>query len=138
MEKSSPYIRGRRYEYKLMSILKKNGFFVMRSPASGRKSVRYYYPDIVAIKQGRIIIFEVKMIGDKRALYLPRRQYRKLEWIRRVTGAECYISVYYKDKGKFLFVDLNSYERKSNRYYIWSRRYITEKGKTLSEVVGEC
>ena len=138
MKRSSSYEKGRRYEYKLMEELKKRGFFVIRSPASGRKSIRFFYPDVIAIKDRRILIIESKMYSDRRALYVPSNQWRKLKWISEVTGGEGYISIYYKDIGEFLLVPLDSFDRKSDRYYIWDRKSIIERGLTIDEVVRKC
>ena len=138
MKRSSSYEKGRRYEYKLMEELKKRGFFVIRSPASGRRSKRFFYPDIVAIRKKRILIVESKMYSDKRGLYIPKNQWKKLKWIQNITGGEAYVSVYYKDIAEFILVHIDTYDKKTERYYVWSRKSVIEKGRTIDELVREC
>ncbi len=48
-------MRGTEYERDLAYKLYQRGWAVIRAPASGAKAKRYLYPDLVAIKKGRIL-----------------------------------------------------------------------------------
>jgi len=60
----SPYARGRRFEYRTRDYLRKLGWFVVRQPRSA-------FPDLVAIRDGSIILVECKVDG-----YMPSTERR--------------------------------------------------------------
>ncbi len=79
--------RGFRAERELVAKLWKMGFAVIRGPASGAKIRKSIYPDVVAIKDGKIFVFEVKVRSKLSSIYIDRGQLNKLlEFARRASG----------------------------------------------------
>ncbi|MCS7111227.1 MAG: Holliday junction resolvase Hjc [Ignisphaera sp.] len=79
--------RGFRAERELVAKLWRMGFAVMRGPASGAKVRRGVYPDVIAIKDGKIFVLEVKVRSRPSSIYLEREQMSKLlEFARRASG----------------------------------------------------
>ena len=79
--------RGFRAERDLVRKLWKIGFAAIRGPASGAKVKRSVYPDVVAIKNGLVLIFEVKYRKKLDTIYIPRHQVEKIvEFARRAGG----------------------------------------------------
>jgi Holliday junction resolvase len=52
----NPYIRGMRFEYRTRDFLRKAGWFVFRQPRS-------LFPDMVALKDGAVLLVECKLNG---------------------------------------------------------------------------
>lgn len=79
--------RGFRAERELVTKLWKMGFAVMRGPASGAKVRRSVYPDVIAIKDGKVFVFEVKVRSKPSSIYIDRTQLSKIiEFARRASG----------------------------------------------------
>ncbi len=85
--------RGFAHERDLVHKLWEKGFAVVRSPASGAKTRRYAVPDIVAIRQGVVLVFEVKTIHNERPVYIPKHQVDKLLEFTKRAGGRPYIAV---------------------------------------------
>ncbi len=85
--------RGFAHERDLVRKLWEKGFAVIRAPASGAKARRYAVPDIVAIRQGVVLAFEVKTIHDERPVYIPKHQVDKLLEFTKRAGGKPYIAV---------------------------------------------
>ena len=98
--------RGYRAERELVIMLWRLGFAVMRAPASGARIKRADYPDIVAIKNGRVAVFEVKSRRNIGTLYINKEQIRKLREFCRRAGGRAYIAIRIPHKGwKFVPVE---------------------------------
>jgi Holliday junction resolvase len=93
------YAKGSRSERELVHILNDRGFATMRAPSSGGA----LYPlDIVAIKKGVIIAFEIKTWDRKP--YLEQEQVRAFrEWCEKA-GAMGFLG--WRGRGKWLFLRL--------------------------------
>jgi len=85
--------RGYRAERDLVIRLWRLGFAVLRAPASGAKIKRADYPDIVAIKDGRVAVFEVKSRKELSTIYIEEEQLRKLRTFTERAGGKAYIAV---------------------------------------------
>ncbi len=85
--------RGYRAERNLVIRLWRLGFAVLRAPASGAKIKRADYPDIVAIKNGKIAVFEVKSRKELSTIYIKEEQLRKLKTFTQRAGGRAYIAV---------------------------------------------
>lgn len=113
------------------------GYAVLRAPASGAKAKRLPYPDLLAFKHGRVLIFEVKRRQRRQAVYLSEDQYRTLMfWKSR--GAEVYIAVRYDSEGpEFRLVPIECIEEMdgADRRYRLSVDRVLECGKLVQEVV---
>ena len=85
--------RGYRAERDLVIRLWRLGFAVLRAPASGAKIKRADYPDIVAIKHGKVAVFEVKSRRELSTIYIEEEQLRKLKTFTERAGGKAYIAV---------------------------------------------
>jgi len=98
--------RGYRAERELVIMLWKLGFAVMRAPASGARIKRADYPDVVAIKKGKVAVFEVKSRRSISTLYISKDQVRKLREFSSRAGGRAYIAIRVPHKGwKFVPVE---------------------------------
>ncbi len=71
------YSKGYRAEWSLTHILAKRGYMVVRTPRSGR--IGLASPDIIAAKNGRLIVIECK--SREGAFTIPEGQLNELmEW----------------------------------------------------------
>jgi len=128
------YRKGVRYERLLVRQLRKLGFFATRVPVSGRTSLDIRYPDVIAIKSGKTFLIEVKMLSDTRHLYIELERYRELEQIKKQTKVPVLIAIYYYDIGEFIFLPLESVQKFTNRYAVWERSYILERGLRIQDL----
>ena len=95
--------RGYRAERELVNELWRLGFAVMRAPASGAKIKKADYPDIVAIKDGKVAVFEVKSRAKLTTIYIDKEQINKLINFTQRAGGKAYIAVRIPHKGwKFI------------------------------------
>jgi Holliday junction resolvase len=70
----NPKVKGSRAENELADTLWERGFAVVRGPSSGGGSRRRFQPDLVAIKDGRVVVIEVKSRSDEGPLYISAEQ----------------------------------------------------------------
>jgi len=69
------------------------GFGVIRGPASGRRGKYLKYPDLVAIYNKRILVFEVKSISELKTIYVSKREVEKIKSFAKIANGEAYIAV---------------------------------------------
>ena len=125
--------KGRYGEYKLMQLLKKHGYFVMRAPSSGSKVKRFSYVDVVAIKKGLILLFEVKRRQKRDTITFRKEQIDKLKEAEEMTGGNAYVAVYLDDEKRWYLFTLDQLEDKGNHYLLSAYEFENAKG---IEVVG--
>jgi len=85
--------RGFRAERDLVAKLWARGFAVMRAPASGSKIRKAAYPDVVAIRNGCVAVFEVKSRSKEEAIYIEKEQVDKLVEFASRAGGKAYVAV---------------------------------------------
>jgi len=85
--------RGYRAERELVVQLWKRGFAVMRAPASGSKVKKAMYPDVVAIKNGHVAVFEVKSRSKEETIYIDREQVLKMIEFTERAGGRAYVAI---------------------------------------------
>ena len=85
---------GARLENQLANLLWGMGFAVVRGPSSGSGARRRFQPDLVAIRSGKILVFEVKRGHEGRPLYLRASQVEKLAEFASRAGGEAFIAVH--------------------------------------------
>ncbi len=79
--------RGIEAERELAQLLWDKGWAVIRGPASGGGVRKRFQPDLVAIREGVILVFEVKTVSSQRPIYIDRRKLENLvEWSKRAGG----------------------------------------------------
>jgi Holliday junction resolvase len=125
--------RGYRAERDLVIKLWKLGFAVLRAPASGAKIKRADYPDIVAIKKGKVAVFEVKARSKISTIYIEKEQIRKLETFAERAGGKAYIAVKIPHKN-WRFIPTSKLNKTKGGRYRLSRDDI-ERGGGLAEVL---
>lgn len=84
------------------------GFACMRAPASGAKVRKSIQPDLIAIRNGRIFVMEVKTRRNSRVVYIEGDQVEKVrEWARRAgSDAMPLIAVYFDRSLGWRFIPL--------------------------------
>jgi Holliday junction resolvase len=105
---SSPKRKGTRAEVELARLLWERGYAVVRGPSSGGGVRRRFQPDIVAMKNGVILVIEVKTArrpGDP--VYVESHKVLGLEEFARRAGARPLIGVRVKG-GEWRFHELSS------------------------------
>ncbi len=126
------YKRGRYAEYKLMLILKNSGYFVLRAPASGSRVKRFNYIDVIAIKRGIILLFEVKRKIQRDTITIRKEQIEKLKRAEELTGGHAYIAVYIDKDKRFYFFSLDQLEDRGNHYLLSA--YEFDNAKWIEEI----
>ena len=120
---------GRYAEYKLMKILYEKGYFVARAPASGSKSSKYPTVDVIAMKRGTILLFEVKRRKEKEAITIDKEQIEKLKEAQQLSGGSAYIAVYLDSTKSWYIFTLDQIKLKQNSYLL--SVYEFDKAKSL-------
>jgi len=110
-----------------------NGFFFIRAPASGGGGRKIFYPDVVGIKKGRVIMFEVKLKQSRETVYLEYRKFRMLKYVSELAGAEVYLCVYVEKEDKWYAFNLDMLQRIGDKYALYVEMY--DKGMDLMEVI---
>jgi len=131
---SKYYDVGKAIEYKLVSILHRHGFLVVRAPASGRRCRRIYYPDVVAVKNGKTFIFEVKLLNKPKTLWIKIRHYYRLKEVEERSNGKAFIAVYVADLKEFRFIPLEKINKFTNNYFKLSVHDVAE-GLRLDDIL---
>lgn len=81
----------------------------MRAPASGAKVRKSIQPDLIAIRNGKVFVMEVKTSRSSRVIYIDRLQVEKVrEWARRAgPDSLALIAVYFDRSLGWRFVPLD-------------------------------
>ena len=130
------YVKGKHYELLLARKLRKMGFFVVRAPASGRGKARRPFPDLVAIRSGKVFFIEVKERGDNRPIHVPKRLRDHFLSMAARAGAEFLLCVFYRSVGEFRCLELAACDYESKEYCVFRYRTFLEAGRRIEEVFG--
>ncbi len=104
------------YERELAKRFYKEGWAVIRAPASGAKNKSYPVPDLIAIKKGYIVALEIKTSKEERPIYISKRQVMILkEWVRRA-DADAFIALKILDGRGWRFYPIEVLEEKEENY----------------------
>jgi len=122
-----PYLKGKHYEHLLAKILKKHKFFVIRAPSSGARS-KFYTPDIVALKNGKAFLIECKYKSDNKSIYFERFKYKEFKYLANLAGSRALICAYYLSLGGFRCLDIDNYDKITEKYVEYSFSSFKEKG----------
>jgi Holliday junction resolvase len=109
--------RGFEHERELARRLFKEGFAVLRAPASGAKVFRLIYPDVVAIFKGRVLVFEVKAYSSLRVVYIDTRRYERLMTFAERAGGEAYLAFKLIGTGEWRLVPFSKLEKTRSGVY---------------------
>ncbi len=91
--------RATRVENELANLLWSMGYAVVRGPSSGAGVRKRFQPDLVAVKQGKVLVIEVKIYSGEGPLYIPRSQIEGLQDFAERAGGVAYIAVRIKGGG---------------------------------------
>lgn len=133
---SAPRLWGRGAEYRVMRLLRRHGWRVLRAPASGARR-REPVPDIVAMRNGRIVMFEVKLRNPMRTVYLDEIKYLGLKRYAEESGGDLYLAVVPGDVRDTRVVEWSKaelYETSRGRYYVF-RKHVIEHSPTIYDVI---
>lgn len=100
--------KGFHAERELVQKLWKMGFAVIRGPASGAKIKSGIYPDVVAIKDGKIFVFEVKVRKDIAPIYIDRKQVEKIREFAIRAGGEALIAIKIASVKNWKVININN------------------------------
>ncbi len=125
--------RGYSAERELVRKLWKMGFAAIRGPASGAKVKRSVYPDVVAIRNGLVLAFEVKYRKRIETIYLPRNQVEKLLEFARRAGGIALIAIKISELREWRIIPVEKLEPVGDRFRI--SRSVIEKSPKLSDYV---
>ena len=143
MHKTEKYIkgfkrtraRGFEKERDLVRKLWKIGFACMRAPASGAKIKRAVQPDIVAVRNGYILVMEVKSRRKLETVYIDKKQIEKLkEWRDRAgPTAMALAAIYAGREYGWRFIDVDKAEITPSGNYKFSAELI-KRGLDLNQL----
>jgi Holliday junction resolvase len=103
--------KGFEHERDLARRLFREGFAVIRAPASGSRTKRVIYPDVLAIFRGKILIFEVKAFSQRRVVYIDQRRYERLKTFAERSGGKLFLAIKIIGEGKWKIVEFEKLER---------------------------
>ena len=110
------------------------GFACMRAPASGAKTKRTLYPDLIVIKEGKVFVMEVKTRERRGIVYIPDEQMRRLLEFARRAGAMPLVAIKFMDGSSWRFVRADTIgHTRAGTWKVTLEDY--EKGYTIEDIV---
>ena len=105
-------------ERDLVRLLWKKGFACMRAPASGSKTKKTIYPDVIAVWRGKVLVFEVKTSEKYKTIYIPRHQVEKIRVFAERAGGKAFIAVKIIGQGEpWKFIPIEQLEHTGSGNY---------------------
>jgi len=109
--------KGYEAERRLSRMFYRRGYATIRAPASGAKTKKVIYPDIVAIKKGVVLAIELKYRTSNNTIYVSSSQVRRLLEFSRRAGAIPLIAIKYSSEPTFVFINANNLKQTRNGNY---------------------
>ncbi|NPB01243.1 MAG: Holliday junction resolvase [Crenarchaeota archaeon] len=132
-----PKAKGFRVERELANKLWSLGFAVMRGAASGAGARKRFVPDLVAMKNGKIIVLELKYRSKENdTIRIEFSRISRLAEFAKRAGGRAYIAVKYgKESWRFIpLEDMEKLEKDSTGVKI--RKNLVDKiGITLKQLI---
>jgi len=125
----SNYAKGARTERELLAIFSNKGYSVIRSAGSG---VNALSPDIIAVKQGKLIAVECKA-WNKSSLALDKEQYEKLQEWQNNSGFATFVGWRMNGSGWY-FIRLEEFEKGQNAYNI-TKNKVLQINRRLEDIL---
>ncbi len=91
--------RAAQAENELANLLWEMGYAVVRGPSSGSGARRRFQPDLVAVKDGKVLVIEVKTCNPESIVYVPRAQVEGLREFARRAGGSVFIALKIRGHG---------------------------------------
>ncbi|RLG75715.1 MAG: Holliday junction resolvase [Thermoprotei archaeon] len=118
-------------ERELVRLFWKKGFACIRGPASGAKTRRIIYPDLIALKNGAIFIIEVKTRESKEPIYIDREKIIRLkEFARRAKGLPL-IAIKFIGQTRWRFLHVNDLIETPKGNFKVDLEVLAKKGLTI-------
>ncbi|MCE4617094.1 MAG: Holliday junction resolvase [Desulfurococcales archaeon] len=131
--KRSARSKGFHYERVLARKLWSKGFAVVRGPGSGGGSSEIVQPDLIALKNGHIFAFEIKVRWKRTTIYLEKEKIERLKEFARRAKGRAFIAVKIVDKTDWRFLPVETIENtKKGNYKITPVNML--KGLTIDEL----
>jgi len=122
-------------ERDLARLLWRKGFACVRGPASGAKAKRIIYPDLVAIKNGKIFVIEVKTREKRETIYIERLKIERLVEFSKRAGGRAFLAIKYMDGSEWRFIPIEKLETTPAGNYRLTPKTVAKEGLTLSDLV---
>ncbi|MEB3756802.1 MAG: Holliday junction resolvase [Desulfurococcales archaeon] len=135
MGKRTSRQKGFYYERSLARKLWSKGFAVIRGPGSGGGSKDIIQPDLVAVKDGKIFVFEIKVRWKRNAIYIGKEKVERLKEFAKRAGGEPFIAVKIIDHVDWKFIPVDRLEKTGKGNYKVSMEFLGE-ALTLSNLLG--
>jgi Holliday junction resolvase len=127
-------LKGFHYERELARILYREGFAVIRAPASGSRAKRVFYPDIVALYKKNILVFEVKARSEPSDIYIDKYKVERLRDFAERSGGEAYVAVKITSLGEWRVVPISQlWTTKEGNYRV--SKFTLERSSRLEELL---
>lgn len=107
--------KGSSVEREVVSKLREKGFAVLRAPASGSKR-KDPVPDIVALKNGVIILIEMKSIREGNKIYIRKEQAEGIMDFAKKSGGILFIGI--KKPRVLKFIPFNKLRKTESGNYV--------------------
>ena len=91
--------RAAQAENELANLLWELGYAVVRGPSSGSGTRKRFQPDLIAVKDGRVLVIEVKTCDPESTVYVPRGQVDGLREFARRAGGMVFIALKIRGHG---------------------------------------
>lgn len=115
--------KGDRYERKLVNALTENGWFAQRAAASGGGG-DHELPDVIAAKDGRIEVIELKFSSDP-PVYVSESKVAGLEWLADHLSGTPRLCLRMSGDTSFYAVQPNGCKRTSSGNYVLSESILS-------------
>ncbi len=135
MSKPSKRKLGFARERDLARLFWKKGFACIRGPASGAKAKRVVYPDIVAMKNGKIFVIEVKTREKRETIYVEKTKVERLIEFSKRAGGSAFLAVKYMDGSGWKFIPVEKLETTSAGNYRLTPEIVAKEGLSLNDLI---
>ncbi len=131
-------IKGVKVERELANKLWSLGFAVVRSGSSGGGVRKRFAPDIVAMKNGKILVLEVKYRSKEESISISVDRLLKLLDFSRRAGGYAYVAVKYSGS-QWRFIDVKELVKDNDGHidsrYVTLHPEVVKKGLSLRQLV---
>ncbi len=134
-EKSRRRRLGFSRERDLARLFWKKGFACIRGPASGAKAKKVVYPDLVAMKNGKIFVIEVKTREKRETIYVEKSKIERLLEFSKRAGGLALVAIKYMGGSGWRFIPIEKLEITPAGNYRISPETVVKKGLTLSDLI---
>jgi Holliday junction resolvase len=129
--------KGSQIERTLANKFWELGFAVVRGGSSGGGVRKRFVPDLVVMRNGKILVLEVKYRSKSSTIAISRERIEKLKDFAQRAGASAYIAIKYAYKD-WRFVPLESLEKLSftqSGYIYLDENKVEQLGLTLKQLI---